>query len=454
MARKASTKTSLPAALTILDKFFVVILLVIFAGVVLHAPLSVAFGSLFPSAELLIKSWKEILMVAAGIALAVILHREKRWAILKQPIIFVIAGYALLHLLLVPVFWQGGESTIAGLMMDLRYLLFFVLVYAAICMYPTLRRTFIVTFFVGAFVVSIFALLQVSVLPNDVLKYIGYNNSTIAPYLTVDDNPEYVRINSTLRGPNPLGAYVVIVLALLFALWLRVKQVLPQQRQRYIMTAIALGSFVALWASYSRSALIAAFVALGIIVMVTVGKQFSRKVWVGIAVGVLVIAGGLFVGRDSNFVSNVILHDNAETGAEITSNDGHADSLIDGLERMARQPLGGGVGSTGSASLYSAEQPLIIENQYLFIAHEAGWIGFIAFLYILWLAFRGLWRRRSDWMALAVFASGIGLALIGILLPVWVDDTVAIIWWGLAAVVLAGKEPDGRTIYKKTKRAA
>jgi hypothetical protein len=35
-------------------------------------------------------------------------------------------------------------------------------------------------------------------------------------------------------------------------------------------------------------------------------------------------------------------------------------------------------------------------------------------------------------------ASGIGLALIGLLLPVWVDDTVSIVWWGLAAIATGG----------------
>ena len=48
-----------------------------------------------------------------------------------------------------------------------------------------------------------------------------------------------------------------------------------------------------------------------------------------------------------------------------------------------------------------------------------------------------LWRRRGDWLALAVFASGVGIAVAGIILPVWADDTVAIVWWGLAALVLA-----------------
>jgi len=36
-----------------------------------------------------------------------------------------------------------------------------------------------------------------------------------------------------------------------------------------------------------------------------------------------------------------------------------------------------------------------------------------------------------------VWASGLGLILIGLVLPVWVDDTVSIVWWGLAALVIA-----------------
>jgi hypothetical protein len=47
-----------------------------------------------------------------------------------------------------------------------------------------------------------------------------------------------------------------------------------------------------------------------------------------------------------------------------------------------------------------------------------------------------LWGLRKDWLALGVFASGIGLAIVGIFLPVWTDDTVSIIWWGLAAIAL------------------
>lgn len=457
MVVKPSKLVNKTEPLGFIDKAFVGILLVIFGGIVLHAPLTVGFGTLFPSADLLIKSWKEILMLVAGVLLLVILYQKKQWVLLKKPVILAIAGYALLYLLLLPLHWQGVQSTFAGMLIDLRYVLYFALVYFAITLYPSMRRPFVWTFFAGAFVVAAFSLLQVFVLPKDILKYIGYNNSTIVPYLTVDQNPQFIRINSTLRGPNPLGAYAGIVIALLFAFWLRGKQEIAARKQTLAISVIVIGSFVGLWVSYSRSALIAAFAAMAIVALATVGRKLPRRIWIIAAVVVCGLAGGLIAARDTNFVSNVLLHNNASTGATVDSNAGHITSLKDGLALISHQPLGAGVGSTGSASL-SGPHPLIIENQFLFIAHEAGWLGLALFLFITFLVLKGLWRNRADWLALGVFASGIGLILIGLLLPVWVDDTVAIIWWGLAAIALVPHtlkgETYGRPIHKTTKRTA
>ena len=430
-----------PLKLGLIDRVFIGLLFVVFGGIVLHAPLTVGFGVLFPEIELLIKSWKELLLIAASILMLVIVYRRKQWVMFKSPIILLIAGYTLLHLLLVPVSFQGASSAVAGLFIDLRYILFFVLVYAAVALYPTLRRPFLITFFVGAFVVATFALLQVFVLPPDFLKYIGYSNATIVPYLTVDENNAFIRISSTLRGPNPLGAYAAIVLIMSCAYWIK-HQVTKKKLPVGPISVIVIGSMVALWASYSRSALVAAAVGIGIIIGLTVMRKLSRRSWIAIAVLVVSLTVGLVAGRDSNFVSNVILHENPTTGAAINSNEGHINSLQDGMYRMAIQPLGGGIGSTGSASLYG-EQPLIIENQYLFVAHEVGWLGLALFLVLFFMILRQLWQRRSDWLALGVFASGISLALIGLLLPVWVDDTVAIIWWGLAAIALAHRAIKG-----------
>ena len=436
--------------LSFIDKLFIGTLLLVFGGIVLHALISVGLSTLFPDFTLLIKSWKEIFLIFAGLLVIMILIRRRAWRILKDPIVLLIAAFAALHITLIPLSNSGSASVIAGLMIDLRYLFFFVLVFIAMKLYPGLRRPFIVTFVVGALIVLIFALLQVFVLPPDILKYIGYNETTIVPYLTVDLNMDYIRINSTLRGPNPLGAYAVIILSALLAFWLRGNHK-EFKNPMGVVAIIGIGSVVALWASYSRSALIAAVVAVVIILALTIGRKITKKV-AAIMFAVLIILAGAFVAvRETDFISNVILHENVTEGNEVNSNDGHIASLQDGVDRLVHQPLGSGVGSTGSASLYSLE-PVIIENQYLFVAHEAGWLGLGLFLYLFWRVAKALWRQRKDWLAVAVFASGIGLAVIGLLLPVWVDDTVAIVWWGLAAVVIGGA--NDRAINKAAKRTA
>jgi hypothetical protein len=280
----------------------------------------------------------------------------------------------------------------------------------------------------------VFAILQVFVLPRDVLTGIGYDkNMTIAPYLTVDENADYVRINSTLRGPNPLGAYAVIVLSILLAA--TIKESKRFGRYKVVALIAGLGMIAALWASYSRSALAVFAVAITIVIGATVGRRLPRKWWIISAVAIGVIVGGLVVGKNSEFVSQVILHENPTGGSVVSSNDDHVSSLMDGTGRVMRQPLGAGVGSTGSASLFG-DQPLVIENHYLFVAHEVGWLGLVLFCVIFGVVLVRLWKQRQDYLALGLCASGIGLAFIGLLLPVWADDTVAIIWWGLAAVAL------------------
>ena len=426
----------------------------IFGGIVLHAPLTVGFGTLFPEVDLLLKAWKELLMVPVVLLGLYVIWRQQRWDILKSPWMLLPAIYILLHILLIPLFFSNWTAVFAGLLIDLRFVVFFMVAFAVIQLYPGLRQLFLKVFVAGALVVGLFAVAQVTVLPRDALSTIGYGPNTIQPFLTVDENPDYVRISSTLRGPNPLGAYAVIVLALVAAYWLRTRR--KVNRTAVVISGVlTVGSMVALWFSYSRSALVAAGAALGLIFLLTVGRRLHRWVWIGLFVALFAFGGALYAARDTDFVSNVVLHENEGTGGSVSSNEGHIESLVDGTQRMVAQPLGAGIGSTGSASLFT-DTPIIIENQYLFIAHEVGWLGLALFMVlfgkIVWLC----WQRRRDWLALGVLASGIGLALIGILLPVWVDDTVAIIWWGLAAIVAGGAytKTHDRPIYKTAKRTA
>ena len=427
------------------------LLIVVIGGVVVHAPLTVYAGTVFPAISTPLKAWKEVLIIVAAILIAIRMLEVGQWkTLMTDRFGWVIIGYWLVHC--VALLWTDGtlQSTVAGLFIDLRYTLFAACVYHFILLYPEYRKLLIKVFIGGACVVVGFAMLQL-ILPKDILSHIGYGESTIQPYLTVDKNPEYVRFNSTLRGPNSLGAYAVIVLAGVVAYGLRYGRRPKPAYMRALHLFLGIGSLVALWVSYSRSALVAGMIAVGLLLYVRYRSQLSPKVWTALAAVLIVVAVIGYSVRDTSFVHNVILHDNPTTGGSLSSNDEHAASLNHGFGQMLKEPLGAGIGSTGSASLLG-DRPVVIENQYLMIAHESGWIGLILYLWIFIIFLVRSWHRRRDWLEETVFASGIGLALIGLLLPVWADDTVAIIWWGLAALALAKGVFDERTTNKKAKR--
>ena len=215
------------------------------------------------------------------------------------------------------------------------------------------------------------------------------------------------------------------------------KRKIKKEKWPLILTSIlSVGGLVTLWSSYSRSALIGTCIAIVIVLAVVVSKkQFIFKPWALIVFALVALIAGILAANNSSFVSNVLLHENPNGGSSVNSNEDHISSLQNGLNQAIHQPLGDGIGSTGSASLYG-DSPIIIENQYLFTAHETGWLGLGLFVCIYGFILLRLWRLRKDWLALGVFASGIGLAVIGLLLPVWVDDTLSIIWFGLAAIAL------------------
>jgi O-antigen ligase len=348
------------------------------------------------------------------------------------------------------VFDNDALAGAAGLMIDLRYILYFVLVYAAVRLDRAFRRPFIIVAAAGAALVVGFAILQVTVLPDDILRHIGYGANTIQPHMTIDQNPNFVRINSTLRGPNPLGAYALVVLSIVAAAIVR-RAILNPSAWRFVAIFLIIGSVVAIWFSYSRSALVGATAALLFILITTISAKISWKKMLIAVAAIGVLTGGiLFTARDNHFVANVILHENPDSSSQSKSNDEHFASLIDGTERMVSQPFGAGVGSTGSASLYG-DKPLIIENQYLFTAHESGWLGLVLYVAIFGIIMGRLWINRRDYLSFGLVVSGIGLSLIGLLLPVWADDTVAIVWWGLAGLAVGymlkrKDEKSGRTI--------
>lgn len=421
-----------------LENVYAWLLLIVFGGIVLHAPLSVALSAMWLQYAVWFKSWKELLLLVAAIIAVIIITRRQLWReLFADVLVRIIAAYTIVHLILVVMIHQGTAATLAGLAIDLRYVLYFALVYVLLKFAPQWRRPFLITGAVGAAIVVAFATIE-TVLPRDFLANIGYSKDTIIPYLLVDQNPHFVRYNSTLRGPNPLGAYTIIVLAAIAALLVKGKIILRNRKTALLTGVLIACSIMALWVSYSRSAGFGTIFALLVISGLAWYSRLSRRGWIIVGAAVVLCVFALAIAWKSSFISNIILHVNPNGGGVVNSNMGHAESLKTGIVRFAQQPLGAGVGSTGSASLYG-DKGLIIENQYLYVAHEAGWVGLGLFIALWGLILARLWRARDDWLCLAVLASGLGLAVVGLLLPVWADDTVSIVWWGLAALALGSR---------------
>lgn len=419
-----------------LTSIFGWLLLGILAYIPFHAFFSVWLGTL-TGYPLVSKAWKEAVLCILVIWAVLLLWRSR--PLLKEYLNSRVNQLAIAFVLLhgtLAIFLGGSlQQTAAGLAIDTRYILFFLLIRAAVLLVPDFaRRAFKVFLTSGAVVVG-FGVLQQYLLPADFLKYFGYSTSTIAPYLTVDNNPDYVRINSTLRGPNPLGAftmlYITALSVYLVSAWPRLSR---NKKALGFAGLVASGSV--LYASQSRSAILATAIALAVIAVLLLPARL-RKLAVAAVLGLALLAGGIYyLIKDTPFVQIVIEHKDPNDPVGNDSNVGHANSLADGTRRVIEQPFGAGIGSTGSASL-SGDKPLIIENQYLFVAHESGWLGFILFVALQGNVLYALYRNAADWRAVVLFAGGLGFVVIGLLLPVFTDDTIAYLWWGLAGAFIA-----------------
>lgn len=407
--------------------------------IVLHAPIVVGLGSLLPDFATPIKAWKEFALMALAILAVIIATRRGLWQQLsKSRLLQLCLGFIVLHLVLALALGGEVNSIAAGLIIDLRFIGMFMLMYLLAIMQPKATARMLGVVAAGAGVVLGFGLLQITVLPDDLLTSIGYSRQTITPYTTIDSNPDYVRINSTLRGPNPLGALAVVYGTLVLAYLVR-RHATASVRTKLILGAGFIASVAVLFASYSRSAYIAFIASTGV---VAASSLRLTKRLVGIIASIVVVSGlALILVSTTDWYTNVILHEDDESITTSKSNDEHVQSLATGAYRAVTQPVGAGIGSTGSASLYDKDSAndAIIENYYFFVAHESGWLGLITFVALYVLIMISLWKRRANWPALAVFASGIGLALIGLLLPVWADETVSLIWWAMAGALVAPK---------------
>jgi hypothetical protein len=400
-----------------------------------HALLTTWIGSHTAHFDL-IRIWKEILlalMIPPAIWLALRSPDLRRWFI-RSPILNLFRLYVLLHIVL--GLWAyhqhrvTASALVYALIINLRFLFFFVVCYIAAANYDWLKRNWQLILLAPAALVIFFGLLQKFLLPHDFLKHFGYSPETIPAYQTVDSNLDFRRIQSTLRGANPLGSYLVLAVPALYV---------SLKRRIWLRMVAIVSALIVLFYSYSRSAWIGTLIAIGLIVW----WQFNRsrrmqRAGLILATLAVFVGGSLFLIRYSTTAQDTLFHTSSNSTSVWSSNQQRAEAIKRGFNDVVHEPLGRGPGTAGPASYrnpgYSAR---IAENYFLQIGQEVGILGMALFIAINFLVAAKLWVRRQDPLALILLVSLIGLTFGNLISHVWTDDTIAYLWWGLAGIALA-----------------
>ncbi len=401
-------------------------LLAIIAIMPFHAILSVALGH-FLGHQSLWQSWKEIVLVIAGIMTVIVLRREPhRLRRLRHPAAYLSVGFVLVGLIVTVVMRPPLTPAIFGLKTDAEFLLAFLL--AWLVGEPGLMSRAARIMLISSGGVIAFGLLQIYVLPANWLAHLGYGPTTIMPYELVDPAVHAIRILSTLGGPNQLGSFLILPLcaAIWGMLW----------RFRWWQPLYAIAGLIVLWHTYSRSALLGLAAGIVILLMLRAARPWRLPILLGATIIAAVTLQILITGAGQSKLQYYVFHQTVrQTGIDASSTL-HALALDQGYALAKQHPLGLGLGSAGPASFRSAH-PVIPEDYYLQIAIETGVIGLLLLCAAQVATAWRLWQiGRQSLLAPPLVAAMAGLAVINIFLQGWADSSTALVYWSLAGLTL------------------
>ncbi|PID99151.1 hypothetical protein CSA80_03490 [Candidatus Saccharibacteria bacterium] len=353
-----------------------------------------------------------------------------------QKLAWLVAAYLIVNLVYygvsVAVKQLDVQAAAYGLLLNTRHVVWFAAVCAVGYRSNWLRRNWQPIALIPLAAVSVFAVLQFFVLPPDFLGHFGYQKGiTISPAHTINQDTETIRAQSFLRGPNPLGAYLLVGIGLVWiAAFSRVR--------KYAFAVLVLA---ALFLSFSRSAWLGLIMSGLVWLTVTKGVWRNARENLLAAVAVAASLGILLLFLQTNHgVQNAIFHVNDRSTAELTSNEGRVAALQQGLGDVVNEPLGRGLGTAGPASMLEDTVPARnSENYFLGLGQEIGWLGMGLFIAICLVLSKLLYRQKTV-LAWTMLATLVGLTLVNLLSYAWADVTLAYLWWGLAAIALTGSQ--------------
>ncbi len=383
-----------------------------------------------------LSAWKELLM---GILLLCLLKPLTDLMKTSDRTTRLLNGLICAYILLAFVNIFRADSLFeftGGFLFDTRFLFFFLIaqVLAATVKFKPeyIARVAVIT---GTILAGI-AILQAFALSPTFLQHFGYEPvgveiAGIPPAVTpLGEVEDFVRPQATLRGPNPLGAFLVLPLALLF------RQIFRQKKQDWKVAAQVFIVAFALLLTISRSAWVAGFVSVVILFFATFGARLKtvRKLPLILAAAVLLLL--LVAGYNSKTGRLILFREDTTTSISASDNI-RSDLNQKAIRDIRDNPLGHGPGNAGPVSvLDSGDKGRIAENYYLQVAQELGWAGLALFVAITVVLGKKLWQIRRSNLAMVALATLIGLSIANLTLHTWADEVVSIFWWSFAGAVV------------------
>jgi len=430
-----STKPSAPRTNALTTYMAVTILAILFL-LPFHALITTWAGSNFGYDDQ-IRVWKEIVILFLGLGCLVLMLKDKtlKQQFIGSKLVILIGLYIALGLLRTGYGYNEGlvnlESAAYGMIGAFRYLVFFLVAWLVASRSQLLQKWWTFAVVGPATMVVIFGLLQQFVLDKNFLTHFGYGPDTIPAFQSVDQKTEYARAQSTLRGPNPLGAYLALIITFLTGMFYKFKA------YRFSFGFLIAAAAVLLFFSYSRSAWVGLAISLAVWTMIVIkDKKVLKIMLIGGLMGAVMTSVAIYGFRNNDFVQNTVFHTDETSQSNTSTNSVRTQAIEDGVMDVLANPLGEGLGSAGPASA-RGPAPKIAENYYVQVAQEVGMFGLVLYLVITGLVGYRLFLRRQELLPQLLFASLIGISVINLVSHAWMDDTLSLMWWGLAGIALA-----------------
>ena len=399
-----------------------------------------------------VAAWKEALLLVALVAALAASGAIPR---LRWADRFALAYGALVVVYwLLPQAWLGGEATARGELYALRHHLLPLGAYLLgrlVVLERAWWRRLLVALVAVAVVLAVWGLVDVYAVPLDSWRDSGvpgwFGEQLGLAYECLSGLPENWILNTDEESParrlvstflSPLATAYLLVVALLLL-------VAARPRRWTVLAGVVIYAGL-LW-THTRAAFIA--LPVGLLVLAALRRSWPPA---ALAVGSVAVSAAfvaLFptIGPETTYTRTELacLRENAAVEGEATddpfsadesSTASHLRSLRDGIETVARQPWGYGLGNSGVSASRTGGKLKAGESTYTELGVDTGIAGLAAF--VAWLVALGLAvRRRSPWLA----ASLASVAVLGLQ-----TDVIGIHWLAVVVFALAGAalraEPD------------